>query len=230
RRLPRNQVRLGRPAAELTDVPRVSTMSTTIESAAPQTTEPQRTSWQGVMMSVEEFLALPEDGIHRELIHGRVRELGMTPRNRFHSQIEANVTYHLVEWWRKRPKPRGAIVCGEAGFRLKGTDDSLVGIDVAVASAELIATTDPKQKIYNGPPVVAVEILSPSDTHEDIVEAVSAYLEVGTVVWLVDPDFETVSVHQPGQKPQTFPVGQELDGEPYLPGFRIAVAEFFERS
>jgi hypothetical protein len=36
--------------------------------------EPQRTSWDGVEMSVEQFLALPDDGIHRELINGRVRE------------------------------------------------------------------------------------------------------------------------------------------------------------
>ena len=41
-------------------------MSTTIE--------PPRTSWQGIEMSAEEFLALPEDGIHRELVRGRVRE------------------------------------------------------------------------------------------------------------------------------------------------------------
>jgi hypothetical protein len=41
-------------------------MSTTVEAP--------RTTWQGVEMSVEEFLALPADGIHRELIKGKVRE------------------------------------------------------------------------------------------------------------------------------------------------------------
>src|SRR4051812_183807 len=90
--LPRNQVRLGGPAAKLSDPLREPIMSMTIESTAPPTTEPPRTSWQGVKMTVEEFLALPDDGVHRELIHGRVRELGMTTRNRFHSQIEANLT------------------------------------------------------------------------------------------------------------------------------------------
>ncbi len=34
-------------------------MSTTIEQP--------RASWQGVEMSAQEFLALPDDGIHREL-------------------------------------------------------------------------------------------------------------------------------------------------------------------
>jgi Uma2 family endonuclease len=152
----------------------------------------------------------------------------MTVGNRFHGQIEANTTFYLVEWWRTRPKPRGAIVCGEAGFRLKGTADSLVGIDIAVASAELVAAMDPEERIYNGPPILAVEILSPSDTHDDLVDAVKSYLEVGTVVWIIDPDFETVAVHQPGQQPQTLNVREVLDGEPYLPGFRVAVAQLFE--
>ena len=95
-----------------------------------------------------------------------------------------------------------------------GLKDSLVGIDVALAPAELVAATPPTQKIYDGPPILAVEILSPNDTHEDIVEMVSSYLEVGSVVWVVDPDFETVTVHQPGRESETFHPRQELSGDP----------------
>lgn len=204
-------------------------MSTTTEV-------PGRTNLHGTRMSVEEFLALPDDGIHRELIRGTVHEFPgdaeegarTSVRNRFHGQIQANVVGSLGEWWRTRPRPRGAIVCGEAGFRLRGTADSLVGIDVAVVSAELVAATDPAERIYNGPPILAVEILSPTDTHDDIVETVKTYHAVGTVVWIIDPDFETVAVHRPGQEVETLTIRQELDGEPYLPGFRVPVARFFE--
>jgi Uma2 family endonuclease len=197
-----------------------------------------RESWHGVEMSVEEFLALPEDGVHRELIKGRVREerdlvpleqrgQSVTVRNRFHSRIEARICYFLVDWLEKQPAPRGDVVCGEAGFRLRGTEDSLVGIDAALVSAELVAATKPTQKMFDGPPTLAVEILSANDTHEDIVEMVTSYLEVGSVVWVVDPDFETVTVHQPGRGSQTFHTEQELSGEPYLPGFRVSVARLF---
>ncbi len=200
--------------------------------------ERTRASRHGVKMSVEEFLALPEDGVHRELIKGTVREerdilplddrgLLVTVGNRFHSRIEARFCYFLVDWLEKQPAPRGDVVCGEAGFRLRGTEDSLVGVDVALASAELVAATKPTQKIFDGPPLLAVEILSPNDTHEDIVEMVSAYLEVGTVVWVVDPDFETVTVHQPDRDSETFRPRQELSGDPYLPGFRVSVARLF---
>ena len=53
------------------------------------------------------------------------------------------------------------------------------------------------------------------------------YLEVGTVVWVVDPDFRTVSVHRPGRFVEGFNETQELSGEPELPGFRVRVADLF---
>ena len=200
--------------------------------------EPTRTSWHGVKMSVEEFLAIPEDGIHRELLNGRVREesdgagLGerwgsVTVRNRFHSRIVIRTGQLLANWMDTQPEPRGEVVGGEAGFRLGGADGSVVGIDVAVVSAELVVATAPEDRIFQGAPVLAVEILSPSDTHEGIVEMVRSYLEVGTVVWVVDPDFETVTVHRLGQVPETLHQQMELSGEPYLPGFRVRVARLF---
>jgi len=100
-------------------------------------TEQPRTSWQGAAMSVEEFLALPDDVTHRELIQGRVRELGRTTRNRFHSRLVIRIGYLLENGMDRQPEPRGEVVGGEAGFWLTGTKESLVGIDVAVVSAEL---------------------------------------------------------------------------------------------
>jgi Uma2 family endonuclease len=175
-------------------------------------------------MTVDEFLALPDNGVHRELIQGRVRELGMTVRNRFHSRIEALIVYMLVAWLRQQREPRGEVVCGEAGFRFKGTKESLVGIDVALVGPDLVARTGEKQLIYDGPPILAVEILSSSDKHEDTVDTVATYLEVGTVVWVVNPDFQTVSVFRPGQPARTFNVDEEFSADPYLPGLRVRVA------
>jgi Uma2 family endonuclease len=85
-----------------------------------------------------------------------------------------------------------------------------------------------RRSFYDGAPILAVEILSPSDKHEDIVEKVGLYLEVGTMVWVVDPDFRTVSVHGPGQLPETLNAKQELSGEPELPGFCVAVERIFQ--
>ena len=191
------------------------------------------------LMTAEEFEALPDDGIRRELIRGELREYRdeaidvdgkgtlMTCRNRTHSTIEAKIAWILSSWLATRPIPRGVVCSGEAGFRLRGKKDSVVGIDVAYASAELVASASRETSYFNGPPVLAVEILSPFDKYGDVAHKVQLYLGVGTVVWVVDPDFRRVSVHRPGQAAVTLHDNDELPGEPELPGFRVRVAELF---
>ena len=176
-------------------------------------------------VTIEEFLALPDNGVHRELIQGRVRELGASVCDRFHARIEALVAYRLLNWLDQQPPPRGEVVSGEAGFRLKGTKESLVGIDVALVSADLVARTGKRETMYDGAPILAVEILSPSDRHDDTVDTVASYLEVGTVVWMIDPDFQTLTVFQPTEKPRAYNLDDELCAEPYLPGLRVRIAE-----
>jgi Uma2 family endonuclease len=187
--------------------------------AAP--TNPART------LTAEEIIALPEDGTLRELIRGELRERPMTLRNRTHSAIEARIARILGNWLDQRPLPRGEVLSGEAGFRLKRDPETFVGIDVALVSAELVAAADPKSAFYDGAPVLAVEILSPSDSQGEVAEKVGLYLEVGSVVWVVDPDFRRVSVHRAGRLTETFNETHELSGEPELPGFRVRVAELF---
>jgi Uma2 family endonuclease len=174
-----------------------------------------------------EIMALPDDGIARELIRGVLRETPMTRRSRTHSGVEARISQLLLNWLDQRPGPRGRVHSGEAAFRLIPEPETFVGIDVAYADPDLLARTDPRSAFYDGPPRLAVEILSPSDAHEDVVEKVRLYLEVGTVVWVVDPDFRTVVVYQPGREPEFVNANQELSGDPYLPGFRVPVAAIF---
>jgi Uma2 family endonuclease len=135
-------------------------------------------------MTLEEMLALPDDGMERELIRGQLRERPMTRRNRWHAGVEARIAKLLGVWLDTRPEPRGEVVSGEAGFRLSTAPDSGVGIDVAYVSAEVAAATPEKASYFQGPPVLAVEILSPSDKQEDIDEKVALYLETGVLlVW-----------------------------------------------
>lgn len=180
------------------------------------------------LITAEEFMEIPEDGISRELILGEVREFGMTMRNHVHSGVEAKLTYILLLWLERQLRPRGKVVSGDCGFRLRRDPDVLVGIDVAYASAELVSRTDRATAFYDGPPLLAVEVLSPSDKHEDIVEKIRLYLEAGVVVWEVDPDFRRVSIHRPGHEPVGLNASQELSADPYLPGFRVAVATIFD--
>jgi Uma2 family endonuclease len=171
-------------------------------------------------MTAEEFLALPDDGNDRWLIRGCVfpRKPATSVRNRKHSRAATRLAQALANWLDDEPSPRGEIHTGDGGFRLKQNPDTLVGIDVAYVSAEVVAATGADDSYHNGPPVLAIEILSPSDTHEDIVTKIEAYLEAGSVVWIADPDLRHILVHHPGGKSEFFYVSQELSGEPYHPG------------
>ena len=79
-------------------------------------------------------------------------------------------------------------------------------------------------------PVLAVEILSPSDTQESITDKISAYLRAGVaLVWIVEPVFRTIIIYRPDAQPQLVNLDQELSAEPHLPGFRVTVADLFPR-
>ncbi len=183
--------------------------------------EPLRT------LTAEDLADRPDDGVERDLIRGELRERPMTRRNSEHSGVESRVAYLLTDWILRSPRPHGRVHSGEVGFRLVRDPETFVGIDVAYVSPEQAAGHDRRWKFYEGPPVLAVEILSPSDGHGDVVEKVRLYLEVGTVAWLVDPDLKTVTVLRPDAEPVMFNVGQGLAGEPDLPGFRTPVAALF---
>ena len=66
---------------------------------------------------------------------------------------------------------------------------------------EQAATTGKKASFVEGPPVLAVEVLSPYDKHKDINEAMEEYLDCGVkLVWIVDPYDDTVTVYRPGHE------------------------------
>lgn len=180
-------------------------------------------------MTAEEFLALPEnDQVERWLLKGKLTERPMTRRSFSHSRTEAQVAHLLKRWVDQQPEPRGIVVSGEAGFRLSRNPDSSVGIDVAYISAERVATTPKNAYLVEGAPVLAVEILSPSDRNDDVTAKIQGYLDAGVkLIWQVEPTFGTVMVYRPDAEPEGFNVHDELDGGSHLPGFRVKVAEVF---
>lgn len=180
------------------------------------------------LMTTEEFLALPDDGTDRMLIRGRLWEKTMTRRNRRHGRSEGKVAYFLWDWLLRQPEPRGEVLDGEAGFRLRRNPDTTVGLDVAYISAELAAATPEEARLVEGIPILAVEILSPSNTQEEVMAKVQDYLAVGLpVTWVLEPVFRTVTLYRPGQEPELLNAQQVLVGDPHLPGLRIPVAELF---
>jgi Uma2 family endonuclease len=183
-----------------------------------------------VLMTAEEFLSLPENRKRSQfLIRGKLWENAMTFRNPFHSELMMKLGFLLNSWLRAAGEKRFKVVGGEAGFRLRAEPSTIVGIDVAVVSRDVGYFTQGKRVVFDGVPVLAIEILSPSDRVSDVEIKVDEYLSVGVKqVWIVSPHFQSVEVHCPNLPPVLFTGTSELSVEPDLPGMKFSVADIFE--
>jgi len=78
------------------------------------------------------------------------------------------------------------------------------------------------------PPLLAVEVISPSDRFNSIMLRVTQLLNRGVkVVWVVDPEMRDVSLCQAGQAPRLVSGNELLSGGTALPDFECAVSELF---
>ena len=183
----------------------------------------------------DDLLSMPDDGLERWLVGGELHEaptesveLGMTVRNRFHSEVMASVVT-VLKPWAKSQQPRGTVYCGEVGVILPLDPPETVGVDVVYASAELRAVQTDETTLVAGVPPLVVEITSPGDVRERVDDKIDIYLTAGVpTVWVVDPRWRTAAVFHPGQEPVTYNVNDSLPADPNLPGLAVAVRDLFE--
>jgi len=73
-----------------------------------------------------------------------------------------------------------------------------------------------------------VEVLAPDETVDDYEGKVAEYLSWGVkLIWLVDPNTETVTVVKSGGERKVLKGNDVLTGEDVLPGFKIRVKTIF---
>jgi Uma2 family endonuclease len=122
----------------------------------------------------------------------------------------------------------GTVGDGEARCRLIPDSETMIGLDVAYFEGERHVRRPAGQSYFNGPPVLAVEVLSPSNTVETIAERIRLLIGAGVQqVWIIDPIFTTVTVHRPDAEPAFYSKSDEIGGGPDLPGLKCPVAKLF---
>jgi Uma2 family endonuclease len=78
-------------------------------------------------------------------------------------------------------------------------------------------------------PDLAVEVLSPGNTKEEITIKIANYLAAGTVVWRVDHVKRQVAVFVPNQAVRILDENDSLDGGNLLPGFQLPLKKLFKK-
>lgn len=183
-------------------------------------------------VTAEQFLEMERNApgdVHLELIEGEIREYpAMTTRNPKHAEAITRIGQVLANWLDEQTDRIGTVAGGEARCRLAADPETIVGLDVAYFEGERHVHRPKEQKFYDGPPVLAVEVLSDSDTHEEVRQRIERFLDAGVrQVWQADPDFRTVTVFRPGAEPEFFAASEEIPGGLDLPGLRCRVARLF---
>lgn len=158
----------------------------------------------GHLMTVEEFRKLPEDSgsVYHELRHG---ELVILTRPKLkHTLIQSK----LRDLLRPLAAP-GSYIEVEMPFRALPEHELRVA-DVGYLSPERFAAADPEDNI-RGAPNLVIEVLSPSNTADEIYDQEKLCLESGAKeFWVVDADRRQVKVSTPDGRTMTYQSGQEM--------------------
>jgi len=174
--------------------------------------------------TAEELLRLPDDGFRYELVNGELRR--MTPSGYGHGVIVGNLTGPLEQ--HVRAHHLGQICGADTGFRLARAPDTVRAPDIAFIRQARRGPEPLPEGSYEGPPDLAVEVLSPSDTVFEVEEKIAAWLRAGcSIVWVINAKRRSVSVHRTGGVVQVLTEADTLDGGDLLPEFTLPVAQIF---
>lgn len=172
------------------------------------------------LITAEEFFLMPESR-WCELVYGEL--VPMAPVGEIHGDFASNINLELKLFARAHNAGRVMV---EVGYHLQRDPDLVRAPDVSFVRRERLE--GPAGAGYReGPPDLAVEVLSPGDTATEINEKINEYLDFGTTeVWIVDPRQKQVQVHRKGGA-VTLRGDDVLEGQGPLAGFSVPVSRFF---
>lgn len=123
----------------------------------------------------------------------------------------------------------GYVTAAETGYVLHKNPngrDTLRAPDVGFIAAARVGEGLPDGFVPFAPDL-AVEVMSPHDTAEEIHKKVREYIRFGTrLVWVVYPETRTVVVHTANEA-RTLDENDALDGGDVLPSFTLPVKNIF---
>jgi Uma2 family endonuclease len=175
-------------------------------------------------MTAEELAELPDvPGVTYELVRGELRCIPLS------SALPGGVACNFVARLGSHIEQHGIGVSGTAGsaFKLASDPDTVRAPDVWFVRTEHIPPGGiPDDTFWPGAPDLAIEVLSPSDRFNQVLEKVQDYLDAGTLlVWVFDPKGRTSAVFRPGARPILLDEGGVLDGGEVVPGFSVRLRD-----
>jgi len=170
-------------------------------------------------VSVEQFLALPEDvSVRRELIAGEIIE--MARAGQLHEVVKAHFFRELGGYFMGNPV---GLLMGETSYQLSPHDSPQPDVSVILAGR----LTPGHTGLIPFAPDIAVEVVS-SESAAVLQAKIKLYLRCGTkVVWVPYPELRLIHVYD-ASGVRELASEQRLEAPDLLPGFSVAASVFFE--
>ena len=174
-------------------------------------------------MTLEEFLALPEEKPYLEFVNGEVQAKPMPNIN--HGLTVAQLVLLLGTYLRESRE--GRVVTEVRYATMTAVDQRVFLPDInVIPAAELPGM--PRTGPVRTHPAFAIEVLSPEHRPGRIADRVQFYMRNGTrLLWIVDPEDESITVFRQDTDSHTYVPGDIIDAVPVLSAFALDVAALF---
>ena len=184
------------------------------------------TAAQPALLTAEEFIGLPHDGLPRELVRGRIVVENAMPGSR-HGYICLKVGRIVGNF--AEEQDIGRAMSNDTFIVTKRGPDTVRGSDICYYSFSRLPKGQLPEGAADQPPELVFEVRSPSDRWVNVMLKMAEYLEAGvSVVCIVDPKEQTISVYRPDESAKILSVESTLTLSDILPGFSVPVRKFFE--
>ena len=168
----------------------------------------------------------PGDDLLYEVVDGQVVELA--PMGAYEIRIASVLTMYLETFARQHQLGRAVQ---EMLFDLTATVQRKRRPDVAFVSYDRWPRQHrvPRTEAWEVVPNLVVEVVSPTDRVDNVVDKVAEYFRAGVeCVWVSLPSQEQVYVYESPTQVRILTRADELRGEPVLPHFRLPLRALFD--
>lgn len=158
-----------------------------------------------------------------ELVKGEI--VYMSPTGFWHGSVESRISRALSNF--VSAQELGTVFSGEVGIYTQRKPDTIRATDIGFISRARMAKVKSKSYLDVAPELV-VEVLSPDDRWNDLMDKLDEYFTIGVnLVWVADPRRQQVYVYRSVTDVQRLLAEDTLTGGEVLPGFSVPVAELF---
>jgi Uma2 family endonuclease len=172
------------------------------------------------LTTLEEFLAfalLPENQDKDfEFINGEV--IDVSPARTSNSWLSNLLVFAVISYCRDHQIPV---------FTTSGDGTYLIDGRVIVPDFAYKRTPMSDDNLDPVPPLLAVEVISPTDEPTPIRNKRLVYQQAGILYWEIYPKEKSIDIYEPGKPSRTVGIEDALDGGDVIPGFVLPLKELF---